>query len=181
MLALVLVSSCASKAISVDYDSTKTSPSDWYPIPSDAPASVTYTEFEIPRHAPYVAEDSAQQPAKLEVLAIEDSIGNMSLSFNRPLTATWELIDLAFADMAVVLKDKNRSEYRFELIPDQRSGNWFSRLFSSSGDELSLVLIPHEQDTLVFVEGESEEVPSSPQAKQTLQQLLSYFDARKPQ
>ncbi|TCS40796.1 hypothetical protein [Reinekea marinisedimentorum] len=166
---------CSSKPISVEYDPTQTSTTDWYPIPADAPSTVEYTEFTVPQNEAFVGEaNEVRERSALIVAELKDSLGNSSLRFNRTPSSTWELLDAALQELEVALDDKNRSEYRFELEKIRKPG-LYNRIMGIYEEQLSLVLIPQENDTLVIVEGEGDEVPSSPVAENLLQDLFAHF------
>jgi hypothetical protein len=176
LVSVISFAGCSSKLISVEYDPSQTTSTDWYPIPDDAPREVAYTEFSVPQNDPFVAEpELVDESSALIVVELKDSLGNSSLRFNRTPALTWELLDSALNDLNVALEDKDRSEYRFELEKIRKPG-LYSRLMGLYEEQLSIVLIPQEKDTLVIIEGETDEVPSSPVAENLLQDLFAHFN-----
>lgn len=91
------------------------------------------------------------------------------------LLSTWELLDAALQELEVALDDKDRSEYRFNLEKIRKPG-LYNRIMGIYEEQLSLVLIPQENDTLVIVEGEGDEVPSSPVAENLIDDLFAHFN-----
>ncbi len=176
LFVIILLAGCSAKPVLVNYTAPVATPSDWYPIPADAPAQAELTSPEVPRIFPELetlATVATDQP--LTVDWVTDSLGNRSLLLNRPSGASWELLESAMDQLNIAIFDKNRDEYRFELATDKPKKGLFN-LFKTS-EELNVVLIPRGNSTVVAVEGKDDIAPEEKDVDRILNQLMNHFQA----
>ncbi len=175
---VLVMTACGSNPIVATYTqpNDEQAAQDWFPIPKDAPAVVEFVEVVVPQNDPYTAPPKeVSEASELVVVQVKDSIGNMSLRFNRTPSTTWELIDAALTDLAFEVKDKDRSEYRFYLKARVKSG-WVNGLLQKKEEQLNIALMPYDTTTLVVVEGEGDEMPSTKNIEAIITDLYQYFN-----
>ncbi len=167
------VMGCASKTVLVDYKHDEAGQNDWYTIPSDAPSSVALNSPVVPK--PAVEVEDWQETSSSEPLAIEkltDSIGNVTLRLNRSTGTSWELVSAALDANGIDVADRDRDQYRFELLKERYG---LVALFSSVQESLSLVLVPDNEDTLLILEGKDDVTPDTDYASEVIETLYNYF------
>ena len=167
---VLMIVGCSSKPIYVGYSAPEPTSSDWFPIPSDAPALVTVESPVVSRIQPYIEAPSADETAsELTVEWLLDSVGNSTLLLNRQAGTAWELVEVAINRLEIRLYDKNRDEYRFELATGKpRKG--LLALFRAK-QNLNIVLIPRGNFTVIAVEGKDEVLPESSKIESILKDL----------
>ncbi|MEJ2043864.1 MAG: hypothetical protein P8X74_09830 [Reinekea sp.] len=174
-LAVVVLLGCSSKQVMVAYNADPQGSTDWFVIPDDAPSTVALQEPEVPRANIEVEQwqnRSASEPLSVERLT--DSIGNVSLRLNRSTGASWELVSAALEAEEIAVDDRDRDQYRFDLIKERYG---LSALFKGAQEALSLVLVPDNDKTLIVLEGTDDVTPDSDYAKEVLESLHHYFES----
>jgi hypothetical protein len=176
LIGVLLVTACSSNPVFVEFDTSQSTSSDWYPIPSDAPTRVEVTNAEVPRvEAPVIEAQRTEDSSVLRVTRLEDSFGNISLKLNRQPGTAWELIETALVAENIRITDKNRQEYVFELgRTEQVTG--LASLFQRS-ENLKVVLIPQGAETLVAVEGSDDVVPDAKRVEDILTRLQDQLES----
>ena len=174
---VLAVVGCSSKPVMVDYTNEDGSANDWYVIPGDAPATVALKEPEVPKATVEVEQwevKTASEPLAIERL--KDSIGNISLRLNRSTGASWELVSTALDAEGIEVSDRDRDQYRFDLIKERYG---FMGLFKGDQKALSLVLVPDNDKTLLVLEGKDDVTPDSDYAAEVVDSLYNYFDTHR--
>ena len=173
-LLVFALSGCATKEFSAHYDANAAGPAGWYPIPSDAPASVSSKDLVMPRvNIDIPRPDPTVARAPLTVERLTDSIGNVSLRLNRPTNAAWELVSVALDSEKITVDDRDRNEYRFDLLKQKKG---FFGFFKGDDETLSLVLVPDNGKTLIVLEGKDDVTPDSEHAAEVIDSLYQYFE-----
>jgi len=173
---VLLLIGCSSKPVIVEYSAPKPTLSDWFPIPADAPAIVQLTDGVVPKLNSQIEQpDITSVSSALEITQTTDSLGNISLQFNRQPGVTWELVESALADVNYKVIDKDRDNYKFQLSSAQKTQSLFAIIFGKSVDQLNVVLIPQGQVTLVVVEGPDDELPELDRIVDILTDIENHF------
>jgi len=176
VIALVLVG-CAGQPTYVGYNASEATASDWFPIPSDAPALVKIESPTVVRIQPVIAQPSdAEIGAELQVDWLTDSVGNSTLLVNRQAGVAWEIVESAINQLDIVLFDKNRDEYRFELASGKPKKGLLALFKSKQG--LNIVLIPQGNSTVIAVEGKDDVLPESSKIESILNDLANQLQAK---
>lgn len=175
VLAVLVLFGCSSKQVMVTYTPDAQSSTDWFVIPDDAPSSVALKEPKVPRANIEVEQwqnRSASEPLTVERLT--DSIGNVSLRLNRSTGASWELVSAALDAEEIAVDDRDRDQYRFELLKERYG---LFALFKGAQEALSLVLVPDNDKTLIVLEGTDDVTPDSDYSKEVIESLHHYFES----
>jgi hypothetical protein len=173
-----LLTACGSTPTVITYDANITSEIDYLALPVDAPQSVELTNVTVPKLDSNIQPDDVNETrTAFNAEEVIDGLGQKSLKLNRGASTSWELVDQALSEQGIKTRDRNRSEYRFELgSPDDKG--FFSRLFSKKTEPLSLVLIPSGEFTLLSLESGEDSLPEADDVDRVFSSLLDHWAAQ---
>lgn len=172
----LFITACSSNPVFVEFDTSQSTDSDWYPIPSDAPVRVEVTNAVVPRVQAQLADaQQDEDDSALRITQLQDSFGNVSLKMNRQPGTAWELVETALSAENIRILDKNREEYVFEL-GRTKEVTGLAALFQKS-ENLKVVLIPQGAETLIAVEGTDDIVPDANRVEDILSRLQDQLES----
>lgn len=160
VLGVAIFVGCAQKPVTVEFNSALRSPSDLYPLPSDAPSQVVVqSKQQLSKLDLQLEQPEQSNSARLVVEQLQDSVGNISLSINRSAGQSWELVDQALTEMGTRTIDRDRREYQFVLGPEAGQKRGLFSFLTPRRNLLTLVLVPQGQSTLVALEADDNQIP----------------------
>lgn len=166
--------SCSTNKAMVSHDISRTSPSDVYQIPADAPVQVAVQALTVPRISPFIQPLTTRQlNSELEITQQTDSLGLPNLRINRPTRVSWEIVESAIGELEWNIVDRDRRNYTIELDQREIARSTLARWFGKGVGLVDLVLIPQGDETLVVLEARDDSVPDVNTSEQVLTMLYS--------